>query len=160
MNKPDIRYLSGLFVYLYLMATFPEMLKRFQSFDPIKSAGEAMLSNKEQIIGINQEMLYEEGKNVQGEKLAPYRSMDYAQYKYDKRGRYITDLYDTGSTYAKMNLRVEGNEYEINSSDEKAYGLVQKYGKIFGLNEIGKTETWKIIQPDFVYNFKQVTQTI
>jgi hypothetical protein len=137
------------------MATFAQMLTRFKQFDPIEATGDAMLENKEQIIGINQHMLYEEGKNVEGEKLAPYRSMDYAQYKYDRRGRYITDLYDTGATYSKMNLRVDGNEYEINSSDEKAYGLVAKYGKIFGLNELGKKETWVIIHPDFVANFKR-----
>jgi hypothetical protein len=135
------------------------MLKRFHSFDPIAATGDAMLENKEQIIGINQEMLYEDGTDVFGNVLKPYSWQEYAEYKFERRGKGITDLYDTGAMYSRMNLRVDGNEYEINSSDEKAFGLVKKYGKIFGLTELGKKETWVIIKPDFVYNLKQVTQT-
>jgi hypothetical protein len=138
------------------MATFSEMLKRFQSFDPIKSAGDAMLSNKEQIIGINQDELYERGVGKDGNKLPPYSP----QYAKRKRNPEIVDIYQTGRLYAQMNLRVDGNEYEINSSVAYSPYVQEKRPTIFGLNEIGKTETWRIIQPDFVYNFKQVTQTI
>jgi hypothetical protein len=138
------------------MATFAQMLSRFKQFDPIAATGDAMLENKEQIIGINQEMLYEDGTDVFGNVLKPYSWQEYAEYKFERRGKGITDLYDTGAMYSRMNLRVDGNEYEINSSDEKAFGLVKKYGKIFGLNELGKKETWVIIQPDFVANFKRI----
>lgn len=137
------------------MTTFAQMLARFKQFDPIEATGDAMLENKEQIIGINQEMLYEDGTDVFGNVLKPYSWQEYAEYKFERRGKGITDLYDTGAMYSRMNLRVDGNEYEINSSDEKAYGLVAKYGKIFGLNELGKKETWVIIHPDFVANFKR-----
>jgi hypothetical protein len=137
------------------MATFSEMLKRFQSFDPIAATGDAMLENKEQIIGINQDELYERGVGKDGQKLPPYSP----QYAKKKRNPDIVDIYQTGRLYSRMNLRVEGNEYEINSSVPYSVYVQEKRPTIYGLNELGKKETWVIIQPEFVYYLKQVTQT-
>jgi hypothetical protein len=133
------------------MATFAQMLTRFKQFDPIEATGDAMLENKEQIIGINQDELYERGIGKDGNKLPPYSP----QYAMKKRNPDIVDIYQTGRLYSQMNLRVDGNEYEINSSVPYSVYVQAKRPTIYGLTDLGKKETWVIIHPDFVANFKR-----
>ena len=141
------------------MATVRQMLDRFESFNPIEAAGEAMLSEKEQIIALNTEQLYEQGKDSEGVELSAYRWAEYAEYKRDRRGRSIVDLYDTGAFQARFNLRVEGDLYEISRSDDKTPKLVAKYGaKIFGLTDDGKVTAWRIIRPTFVEQLRNKLQ--
>jgi hypothetical protein len=141
------------------MATVRQMLDRLESFNPIEAAGSAMLQEREQIIAINTEQLYEQGKDSEGVELSAYRWREYAEYKRDRRGRSIVDLYDTGAFQSRFNLRVEDGLYEINSSDDKTPKLVAKYGaKIFGLTDEGKVTAWKIIRPDFVQQLKTTLQ--
>jgi hypothetical protein len=132
------------------------MLNRFKSFDSIEAAGEAMLEEKEQIIGINQDQLYEHGIGNDGQPLPPYT----AAYAKRKPSRGIVDIYKTGNLQSAMNLRVDGNEYEINSPVEYTPYVQKRRPTIFGLTEEGKRLAWFIIHDAYVSRLKEYTGTI
>lgn len=138
------------------MTTFNTMLTRFKSFQPTEAAGAAMLEEKEQIIGINTDQLYEQGVGKDGNALPPYTAA-YAKKKLQQRGKSIVDIYKTGKLQSEMNLRVNGGEFEIASPVPYAQYVLGKRPTIFGLTPEGKKATWFIIHDGFVGELKKVT---
>lgn len=140
------------------MTTFATMLTRFQTFDKTEAAGQSMLEQKEQIIGLNTGQLYEQGIGKDGKPLPAY-SVAYAAKKLQQRGKSIVDIYKSGKLQAEMNLRVSGGEYEINSPVPYAQYVLGKRPTIFGLTPEGKRSTWFIIHDPFVEKLKGATGT-
>lgn len=140
------------------MTTFATMLNRFKSFDKTEAAGTTMLEQKEQVIGLNTEQLYEQGVGKDGKPLPPYKPA-YAKEKLKQRGKSIVDIYKTGKLQAEMNLRVSNGEFEINSPVPYAQYVLGKRPTIFGLTAEGKKATWHIIHDPFVGKLKEVTMT-
>lgn len=131
------------------------MRDRFRSFDAIEAAGTSMLEEKEQVIGINQSQLYDKGIGKDGQPLPPYTPA-YAK----KKTRGIVDIYQTGKLQAEMNMRVDGNEYEINSAAPYSVYVQERRPTIYGLTEDGKQAAWYIIHDPFVMRLKEQTQTL
>jgi len=105
-----------------------------------------------QIIGVNQDQLYEHGIGADGAPLPPY-SKAYAKRK-PARGS-IVDIYRSGELYKQMTLTVEGGRYRIGSTTPYTPYVLGRRPTVFGLTDEGKSKAWVIIRPLFVENFKQ-----
>lgn len=147
------------------MTTVKQMANRWRSFNEIEAAGESMLENKEEIIGLNQYQLYEQGIGNDGKPLPPYTDGYYARQKQAQRGKTIVDLWRTGRMQTEMNLSVNGNEYTIFSSAPYTHYVVNPASSsnarptAFGLTEESKKNAWFIIHDSFVSRLKEHTGT-
>ncbi len=98
----------------------------------------AIVENQEEILDLNIAQL-DEGKDSLGNLLMEYASEEYAQFKKalgSKAPFGIPDLKLEGDFREGFVLIIEGNEFRIDSTDEKAGELAFKYGQdIYGLNE-------------------------
>ena len=152
------------------MCTAREMLQRMEAVRDtiIPIVGACLEETKEPIIGLNTSQLYDEGVDKNGNKLQPYRSRgenyeSYAAMKHrmnPKPGFGNPDLFLTGEFQHSMNLRVEGEVFEIDSTDTKTNKLREKYGdQIFGLTDESKQEAWCIVRPPLVEKIAEILQT-
>jgi len=116
---------------------------------------------KTQIVQLNKDQLYQLGEDIKGLRLAPYKSIFYAEYKFDLRGdgKEITDLFRTGDFQNGMYLYFEGEMYGISSEDSKTLDLESKYGEIFGLSEDNKLLVFPIIKPQLQETVMSVLKT-
>ncbi len=98
----------------------------------------AIVENQEEILDLNIAQL-DEGVDSLGNLLMEYASEEYAQFKKalgSKAPFGIPDLKLEGDFREGFVLITEGNEFRIDSTDEKAGELAFKYGQeIYGLNE-------------------------
>ena len=148
------------------MCTVSEMLARFEQVaeQTTAIAGEAMLENKEPIIGLLINQQVEQNVDSADNELRPYKS----QYKALKE-RYVpgfkgkTDFELTGEFHAEMNLREDGTEYEFNSpaltekGELKSEWLTNWNGsEIMSLTPENKELVWPIIYDDFVNKVKKI----
>lgn len=139
------------------MTTVKDMFNRFKSFDPTEAAGKCMTENKEKILDVNREQLYEHGEGKDGQPLPKYVSKQYAAKKVKMRGKSIVDGYLSGDMQKDMTLKVENGEYTIFSTVPYTQYFLNKRPTAFGLTEDGKAITWRIIQPGFVEKLKAQT---
>jgi len=140
------------------MATIAEMLRRIDRFDPIQATGEAMKDNEEKILDVNREQLYEQGVGKDGQPLPPYKSPQYAKKKLQQRGKSIVDIFRSGKLQREMELTVQGAEYSIFSKVPYSQYVVGARPTVYGLDEDGKKEAWKIVKSDFVDKLAQTLQ--
>ena len=128
----------------------------------IPITGECIEEVKEPVIGLNTSQLYDEGVDADGNHLTKYRNPTYAHIKNSMNpgpGFGRPDLYLTGEFQQNMNLRVEGDVFEIDSSDVKSAELKDKYGeKIFGLTQESKQEAWPIVRQPLVEKVAEIMQ--
>lgn len=140
------------------MTTFATMLNRFRAFDTTEAAGSSMLQEKEQIVALNTDQLYDKGVGNTGQALPPYTPA-YAKKKLQQRGKSIVDIYKTGKLQSEMNISVSGDKYEISSPVPYAQHLLGKRPAIFGLTGDSKKDAWFIIHDPFVVRLKKETGT-
>ena len=109
----------------------------------------AIVENQEEILDLNIAQL-DAGQDALGNLLMEYASEEYAQFKKalgSKAPFGIPDLKLEGDFREGFVLLVEGNEFRIDSTDEKAFDLSNKYGQdIFGLQE----KSLQIIRPELL----------
>jgi hypothetical protein len=117
--------------------TYTGMIDNFKAMDIKSIAGSVMQSNSGVFIKLNKEqMLSGKGKT---KNIGRYLSGVYARFKAEmnpKPGTGNVDLRLTGSFQDQMFMKVQGEGFEIGSTDSKAGDLENKYGvQIFGLND-------------------------
>lgn len=122
----------------------------------IAVAGEAMLDNTREIVQLNKDQLLDGQKSDQSQ-IGVYRPFTIeSRSKKNLQTDYI-DLRDTGAFQSRFEIRVNGNVYEITSTDSKNDMLVGNYGiEIFGLNPENKLIAWnEFMQPSVVRKLAQ-----
>ena len=103
---------------------------------------------KEQIIDLNLDQLYKDGKDGDGNTIAPYYTAFTVMVKTYKGQRtdHVT-LKDTGQFYRSFDIRFNSLSFEIFATDGLTSDLMDKYGKaIFGLNEKSLKELQELIK--------------
>jgi len=119
-------------------------------FEP--AIADAVDETKEQFKDIQREQMLEgEGKSG---KIGKYRSKSYAARKVlinPKPGFGNVDLKLTGAFQNEIFVDARDNSVVIDSADEKAGALIEKYGKnIFGLNQVNKASYSKNVMGQVV----------
>lgn len=144
--------------------TLSEMKGKIQTLQSsiIAIAGEAMLDNKEAITSLVVQQQYEQGIGGDGVPLKPYTPA------YRRRKQKLGVLQDhtdynlTGKMHTEMDLTVEGDIYDINSTTQvNGYTLSdllknRDTSKSFDLTEDNKKKAWEIILPDFMEKIGEV----
>lgn len=150
------------------MATLSQVRERIQELrsNVIEIAGESMLENKEQIIGLLVHQQYNENVDSKGQGLRQYRP-SYAHEKGAWTGRGDkTDLNLTGEYQQGLNLTVTGEMYIFDSpattdKGELKGSWLNNWNKKVGgatvddLTEDNKKEVWRIIEPTFVEKLQE-----
>lgn len=101
----------------------------------------------DEIVEFNRQQLLD-GKDQDDTMFKKYRGREYADYKHylNSRPEYgHADFKLTGAFQSRMFLRITGNKYEMDSSDEKRDMLVEmslSKSKIFGLSEQSRHAVW------------------
>lgn len=120
------------------MGSFIQFNELFQKINPSELIKDAVLFTGDKAIELNQEQLYVQSEDSEGNKLKSYADENYANYK-QTLNPFLPlgspDLKETGSFYDKTYAEVTGETITINSTDFKNDSLVKKYGKIHGLNK-------------------------
>ena len=126
------------------MATFDEMLQRFEMVrdNIIGITGQAMLEEREPLVGLLVHQQYYENIDSQGDPLRAY----FPAYRHSKElagksGK--TDFEVTGEMHSTMYLRVDGDEFEFNSPAQTEKGEL----KTEWLNNWNGSETM-MLAPD------------
>ena len=128
------------------------------NFDEIIKS--CIADNDESIIKIQQNQMLL-GENSEGDKIGMYQDVFYADEKYSmntKAGHGYVDLKYSGDFYNAMFLKIVGDEFEIDSTDEKAKDLKDKYNKngdIFGINDNNFDTLIELIEDKFLVILKE-----
>lgn len=125
------------------MATIPEMLARWKSINLQSEVPKIIQNTSDEMVRLNRKQLYTKGIKSDGERLAPYRSILYAQEKNmmnPSPGLFNPDLFLTGKFQRGFYAQVKsGNSVIFGSTDSKSASLEAKYTKeIFGLTKDNK----------------------
>lgn len=127
------------------MNTIANLMRKFQSLDIDEISREAVSETTEDLADQNRAQLhagYNRDSQLIGD-LKPYASDTYAFYKANKNplpGLGNPDLEDTGAFYAGIQVTVNGDIVNEDSTDEKSPELQEKYKDIFGLGGEFKTD--------------------
>lgn len=127
------------------MGTIRELFEAVQSIDLDTEIPRIIESQASDIIALNlgpDQLLG--GLTAQGEEISP--GYFFQEYSFQKQaqnplpGLGVPDLKLTGAFYGGFRLIVSKDEYELDSTDEKAFALRYKYGDfIFGLSDKNKS---------------------
>lgn len=127
----------------------------------IPLAGNTMLQTNEEfeLVQLNKNQLYDKGIDSKSVALHPYRSLVYAEMKFNKRGIELVDLFLSGEFQRNFYIIIESETYGISSTDEKTEKLIAKYGDdIFGFTEENKINAFLIIKPSLVEKINEILQ--
>lgn len=143
------------------MTTITDMINRWQELDVLELSKDAMIEGREEIVQLNRDQLFA-GLNSEGDRITPpYRLITTAQKREKGQPTDRVTLKDTGEFYSKFYLMIQGNSFDINSSDSKTGGLSMKYsgnGDIFGLTSESKRVAYtEIVKPSLVRSIKDLT---
>ena len=139
--------------------TLRELYQRVKGVDVEALKRDAVQENDKELVEINrQKQLYEKGINAEGVEIWDYRPYKPSTQKkkagkgqpYDR-----VTLKDTGKFYKGMLLKVKGDEYDIDSTDETTRYLKDKYGDIFGIAPQFLTEAQRKVTRSFGRRFKK-----
>ena len=149
------------------MCTVREMRERVEALKSaiIQIAGECMLEEKEQIVGLLVAQQYNEGVDSSNTPLRPY-SPPYFKHKQLAGLPTKTNLNETGEFQSTMELRVNGDEYEIQSpsrTDEGEYksDWLDRWNESGGgsdvmtLTQDNKSRVFPIIEESFVIKLRE-----
>jgi uncharacterized protein YnzC (UPF0291/DUF896 family) len=105
-------------------------------------------SHEQEIVDLNIKQMDEQGVDVRGNKLKPYRNRAYASKKRALNPRGVTDLHLTGAFHRDMFIEASNFPVTIDSSNPKTGKLKDQYGDIFGLTAANKKgEATEILKP-------------
>jgi len=120
------------------MSTILQMLEKLQRVKLNEEIPVIIQRNSNEAVKLNRKQLYDKGRDVNGQKLAPYQSQTYALEKNrvnPSPGLFTPDLYLTGAFQRGFYAQVKGGTTIVfGSTDMKTSDLEIKYtNKIFGL---------------------------
>jgi hypothetical protein len=133
----------------------------------ISIAGECMLEHSEEIAQLLVYQQREQSEDSAGQALRPY-SRRYALEKAHLTGRGdVTDLDLTGEFHAEMTVRVDGDQYEIESPSTTSDGVLKSAwlnkwnqakggAEVMSLTPENKQQVWAIIRDDFMEKVEEV----
>jgi hypothetical protein len=125
------------------MGKLRDYITHLRKVDLEEVARKAVADNDSLVIDMNTSQLME-GKDSEGNDLAPYRNPDYAAFKATLNPKGVTDLKLSGDFHRGFFLRKQQFPMTIESQDYKEERLTKKYGEqIFGLNQENKEELAK-----------------
>jgi len=124
-------------------------------------AGEAMLENKEQIVGLVINQQQEQHVDSYTQPLRAY-STPYYNYKRLSGKSGETDFDDTGHMHSTMDLTIEGEQYIIDSPSQTNQGMLKSAflrewqgSPVMDLTEDNKGVAWNIIAPTLVAKMRE-----
>lgn len=120
---------------------------------------DVIAKNEEHLIQLNQNQLYKDSSDSEGNQLQQYNSIEYALEKSKMNagvGFGNTDLYYTGAFYRGWSLLITNTGFLFDSSDSKTSDLISKYGQnIFGIRKDNlESFTVNIFANDFFTELK------
>lgn len=119
--------------------TISELYQNAKAIDLADIFSDVIAKNEEHLIQLNQNQLYKDSSDSEGNKLEQYNSLEYAREKESMNpevGFRNTDLYYTGAFYRGWSILVTNSEFLFDSSDSKTSDLIAKYGEnIFGFRK-------------------------
>lgn len=121
------------------MTTIKGLLDRLEAFNMQAEVENTIIQTSYEIIILNQQQLFNYGRDREGLRLLPYRSQIYAKeknYQNPRPGFGVPDLFRTGAFYSGFNVTIRNHLYEVNSTDSKRDKIVKARGEqIFGLTK-------------------------
>lgn len=131
------------------MSTALAILNKLQSIDVLKSAQTAIENTADDMVFIQKQQLFR-GIRPDGGKVYP----DYTpltKFIKAQKGQPFDRVTrrDTGEYYAGIEINVNGDKFEIESTDWKAEMLNEKYGDI-GLSKDSRVSYVGVLKPEFV----------
>lgn len=122
------------------------LLSRVEKYDPVQSAAKALQANPNAIPNLIRGQLYQ-GLTGYDSPLTPsYRSLAYAEEKYEANptpGFRNPDLLVTGAFYRGIRTDVSGSQATTYSTDSKNSKLTEKYGD--GIHKLGTESKEELI---------------
>jgi hypothetical protein len=144
------------------MTTVTELLKTLEKVDPQAIAVKVFNKNKKFFIMLNQGQLLK-GKRRTGAKVGTYKSGEYARWKKETvsavAGFGNVDVKVTGAFYKGLNPFIEGEDVSMESTDQKAPDLEQRYSEeMYGLDDKNiKLFREVAFRPDYLAEFCEQT---
>jgi len=118
--------------------TINDLYLNAKAIDLADIFSDVIAKNEDHLIQLNQNQLYKDSSDSEGNQLQQYNSLEYAREKESMNpsvGFRNTDLYYTGAFYRGWSLLITNSEFLFDSSDSKTSDLIEKYGQnIFGLS--------------------------
>jgi hypothetical protein len=142
------------------MSTAGELLEAIERVNVMDIARTAIERTAAGMIELQQSQMMEgKGKT---KNIGRYRNKQYAQFKSELNptaGLGNVDLKLTGAFFAGMEAKLDGDDINIDSTDEKAAGLTSKYGgQIWGLNDKNQKQyNEDVFLPEFQAEVTKIT---
>jgi len=119
--------------------TINDLYQNAKAIDLADIFSDVIAKNEEHLIQLNQNQLYKDSSDSEGNKLEQYNSLEYAREKESMNpgiGFLNTDLYYTGAFYRGWSILITNTGFLFDSSDSKTSKLIDDYGiNIFGLRK-------------------------
>jgi len=133
--------------------------KQLKAFDLMAETTIALKENEEAIVILNKDQL-SEGKTAIGDTRT-YRSLSYWQMKSDmplyRAPNQRVDWNLTGAFYKGFHIVIKGNEWNIDSTDEKTNDIISDQGEeVFGLNPDSLEIAQSYIEHDLAKKIKKI----
>lgn len=113
-------------------------LRRVTEEEQEKNILRIVANNEHYLVDLNTFQLMH-GKDTDGVFIEPpYRSVSYAHYKLFLNPLGVVDLFLTGDFQKSIFIKADSFPITFDAGDSKKSELVNKYGKILGLNEENK----------------------
>ncbi len=120
------------------MPTTIDLIRNSQALNVESEAVTSIQRTEKDMAELNREQLAA-GFDAQGDRLMPYRSRDYAEFKHQMNpepGLGNPDLILTGAFVHSLRVRGQGKNIIFHASDIKADDLLKKYGDdVLGLSD-------------------------
>ena len=137
--------------------TIRELAQKAQALN-VQALKHKAVSNKSQLIVDLQRKQLRQGKDADNNPLRAYYA-SYAKYKATLSTYYapagVPDLYLTGSFHRGIHMKLSGDDYKLDSTDEKTGKLTGKYGHIFDLNSTSLIQA----RDSVTFEFNNLTRT-
>jgi hypothetical protein len=141
------------------MSTINEMLTRFEQVNLVELTADAMEQQPNVSVELNRDQMLE-GKRSNNEQIGEYRPLSVFERSRIGRQTSYVDLYLTGEFQSRMYQKINGDDFDLDSSDTKRDKLVFQYkDNIFGLTSESKRIAWIEYTPYVVQGIKNITGT-
>ena len=119
--------------------TINDLYNNAKAIDLADIFSDVIAKNEDHLIQLNQNQLYKDSSDSEGNELQNYNSLEYSLEKSQMNpsvGFGRADLYYTGAFYRGWSLLITNTGFLFDSSDSKTSDLISKYGQnIFGIRK-------------------------
>ena len=139
--------------------TINDLYLNAKAIDLADIFSDVIAKNEDHLIQLNQNQLYKDSSDSEGNQLQQYNSLTYALEKSQMNagvGFGNPDLYYTGAFYRGWSILITNTGFLFDSSDSKTSKLIDDYGiNIFGLRKDNlESFTVNIFANDFFTELK------